>query len=169
MCYNNKQHTTHHPGCAATSSSHLTDASPQVLVTCRHDVALVLPHTLAQAVVSVRAFVGAGDALDAGVLQAAQRQRREGNEQWQQTCERRQIHARGPSHYSYKADACCALRSTCVHRMLLQLSPTRCKSECAVALAAVRSSPSGASSRCSSSVDEQQTMVASHCLAPLPP
>ena len=47
----------------------LADAAPQVAVARRHDVAAVLLHSLADAVVRVGARVRAGQALHAGVLQ----------------------------------------------------------------------------------------------------
>eukprot|EP00195_Chlamydomonas_chlamydogama_P014717 CAMPEP_0202902390 /NCGR_PEP_ID=MMETSP1392-20130828/16825_1 /ASSEMBLY_ACC=CAM_ASM_000868 /TAXON_ID=225041 /ORGANISM="Chlamydomonas chlamydogama, Strain SAG 11-48b" /LENGTH=193 /DNA_ID=CAMNT_0049589145 /DNA_START=745 /DNA_END=1326 /DNA_ORIENTATION=- len=46
----------------------LADTPPQVPITCRHDVALVLLHPLADAVICVGALVHAGDVLKAGVL-----------------------------------------------------------------------------------------------------
>lgn len=49
---------------------HFAYAAPEVLITCGHDVALVLAYTLTQAVVSIGALVRAGDALNAGVLQS---------------------------------------------------------------------------------------------------
>jgi hypothetical protein len=68
---------THH--CYTTCALHkhkqhepyLTDSPPQVLITRRYNVALVLPHALAQAVISVGALVSAGDALNARVLGAS--------------------------------------------------------------------------------------------------
>ena len=55
----------------ATLSTDLADAAPQVAVAGGHNVALVLPHALADAVVRVGAAVAAGQALNARVLQAA--------------------------------------------------------------------------------------------------
>lgn len=54
---------------AAPPLPHLANAAAQVLVACSHDVALVLAHALTQAVISIRALVGAGDALHTRVLQ----------------------------------------------------------------------------------------------------
>lgn len=54
---------------AAPPVPHLANAAAQVLVACGHDVALVLAHALTQAVISIRALVGAGNALHTRVLQ----------------------------------------------------------------------------------------------------
>jgi hypothetical protein len=51
------------------AQAYLPDTPPQVLITCRHNVALVLPHALAQAVISICALVRAGDALNSRILQ----------------------------------------------------------------------------------------------------
>lgn len=50
-------------------STHLAYPAPQVAIACRHDVALVLLHALHQAIVCIRALVGARDALHPGVLE----------------------------------------------------------------------------------------------------
>lgn len=64
---------------------HLADAAAQVAVAGGHDVTFVRLHALAQAVVRVRALVGAGDALEPGVLQ--RKEHGEDREGMQWVCE----------------------------------------------------------------------------------
>lgn len=57
--------------CTAVAA-HLPNAAAQVLIACCHNIALVLAHPLTQAVISIRALVGASDALNTRVLQDSQ-------------------------------------------------------------------------------------------------
>lgn len=50
------------------STAHLAYPPSQIPITCRHYVALVLLHTLHNAIIRIRALVRAGDALHTGVL-----------------------------------------------------------------------------------------------------